>query len=190
MEVGPRRRRCSHLLHHRRLLLGQQPMPRHRHAIGEKRKTSGSGGRAPVVGRSPPASTQEPDGPHFCRPLGRDTFSSPQIHGRGGILAGQEGRRRCRSKVVWEMSGTRTMRRSSWLLALMSIGMVFLATTAVAAQDWPQWQGANRDGKSVETGFLKTWPAEGLNSFGGLEIWGKDMPVFPLSGTASMQWAV
>jgi outer membrane protein assembly factor BamB len=31
-----------------------------------------------------------------------------------------------------------------------------------ADSDWPQWQGANRDGKSAERGFLKTWPAEGL----------------------------
>ncbi len=44
----------------------------------------------------------------------------------------------------------------------MSISMVFLATTSIAAQDWPQWQGTNRDGKSVETGLLKTWPSGGL----------------------------
>jgi outer membrane protein assembly factor BamB len=31
-----------------------------------------------------------------------------------------------------------------------------------AGSDWPQWQGANRDGKSAESGLLKTWPAEGL----------------------------
>ncbi len=54
------------------------------------------------------------------------------------------------------------MRRSSWRFVLISIGMVFLTTTSVAAQDWPQWQGVNRDGKSVETGFLKTWPSGGL----------------------------
>ena len=31
-----------------------------------------------------------------------------------------------------------------------------------ADSDWPQWQGANRDGKSLETSFPKAWPAEGL----------------------------
>jgi outer membrane protein assembly factor BamB len=27
--------------------------------------------------------------------------------------------------------------------------------------DWPQWRGANRDGKSAETGLLTQWPADG-----------------------------
>jgi outer membrane protein assembly factor BamB len=27
--------------------------------------------------------------------------------------------------------------------------------------DWPQWRGPNRDGKSAETGLLKGWPASG-----------------------------
>lgn len=54
------------------------------------------------------------------------------------------------------------MRRSSRLFVLISIGMVFLTTTSIVAQDWPQWQGVNRDGKSVETGLLKTWPSGGL----------------------------
>jgi outer membrane protein assembly factor BamB len=40
-----------------------------------------------------------------------------------------------------------------------------LALTAAPADmqtvDWFQWRGANRDGKSAETGLLKTWPAEG-----------------------------
>jgi outer membrane protein assembly factor BamB len=30
-----------------------------------------------------------------------------------------------------------------------------------AADDWPQWRGPNRDGRSTETGLLKTWPAGG-----------------------------
>jgi len=45
---------------------------------------------------------------------------------------------------------------------LISIELVFLATTSIAAKDWPQWQGVNRDGTSAETGLLKTWPAGGL----------------------------
>jgi len=54
------------------------------------------------------------------------------------------------------------MRRTNRLFGLISIGMVFLTATSIAAQDWPQWQGINRDGKSVETGLLKTWPSGGL----------------------------
>lgn len=30
-----------------------------------------------------------------------------------------------------------------------------------AADDWPQWRGARRDGVSTETGLLKEWPAGG-----------------------------
>jgi outer membrane protein assembly factor BamB len=30
-----------------------------------------------------------------------------------------------------------------------------------ALADWPQWRGTNRDGRSAETGLLKTWPAAG-----------------------------
>ena len=39
--------------------------------------------------------------------------------------------------------------------------------SAVVAQnppgpaDWPQWRGQNRDGKSPETGLLKSWPKDG-----------------------------
>ena len=30
-----------------------------------------------------------------------------------------------------------------------------------APDDWPQWRGANRDGRSAETGLMKSWPAGG-----------------------------
>jgi outer membrane protein assembly factor BamB len=30
-----------------------------------------------------------------------------------------------------------------------------------AANDWPQWRGPNRDGRSAETGLVKDWPAGG-----------------------------
>ncbi|HRT59288.1 MAG TPA: PQQ-like beta-propeller repeat protein [Candidatus Paceibacterota bacterium] len=32
---------------------------------------------------------------------------------------------------------------------------------SLAADDWPQWRGPNRDGISKETGLLKEWPANG-----------------------------
>jgi outer membrane protein assembly factor BamB len=36
-----------------------------------------------------------------------------------------------------------------------------LSAQVFAAADWPQWQGPNRDAKSVETGLLKQWPKDG-----------------------------
>lgn len=41
---------------------------------------------------------------------------------------------------------------------------VLSLSTAVsnrALEDWPQWRGANRDGKSTEKGLLKSWPQGG-----------------------------
>ena len=32
---------------------------------------------------------------------------------------------------------------------------------ASAAPDWPQWRGPRRDGISLETGLLRSWPEEG-----------------------------
>lgn len=42
-----------------------------------------------------------------------------------------------------------------WLAA------VCLAASTALADDWPQWRGPRRDGKSAETGLLKAWPAGG-----------------------------
>src|SRR6266545_3756158 len=32
---------------------------------------------------------------------------------------------------------------------------------SLRAEDWPQWQGSNRDAISKETGLLKEWPKDG-----------------------------
>ncbi len=32
---------------------------------------------------------------------------------------------------------------------------------AATASPWPQWHGVNRDGKSLDKGLLKSWPAAG-----------------------------
>ncbi|HXV78156.1 MAG TPA: PQQ-binding-like beta-propeller repeat protein [Candidatus Polarisedimenticolaceae bacterium] len=42
-------------------------------------------------------------------------------------------------------------------LALLALGLVSTAT----ADDWPQWRGPERDGRSAETGLLDNWPAGG-----------------------------
>ena len=48
------------------------------------------------------------------------------------------------------------MRTHSPLAVLLT-----LFAAAASADDWPQWRGPNRDGKSAETGLLKTWPQGG-----------------------------
>ncbi|MDP7019788.1 MAG: PQQ-binding-like beta-propeller repeat protein [Pirellulaceae bacterium] len=35
------------------------------------------------------------------------------------------------------------------------------AQISAEPQDWPQWRGPNRDGVSLATGLLKSWPADG-----------------------------
>jgi len=48
------------------------------------------------------------------------------------------------------------MRRLGWLMLLVA-----LTSASVAAGDWPQFRGANRDNISTETGLFRTWPAAG-----------------------------
>ena len=48
------------------------------------------------------------------------------------------------------------MSKSSRILAIL----LFFCVPALAA-DWPTWLGPNRDGKSTETGLLKSWPEGG-----------------------------
>jgi outer membrane protein assembly factor BamB len=51
--------------------------------------------------------------------------------------------------------------RSCRLLVLSVLGCCCFAVTNTLAEDWPQWRGPNRDGKSADTGLLKEWPAGG-----------------------------
>ena len=39
--------------------------------------------------------------------------------------------------------------------------LVLSAALSVAASDWPQWRGPERNGISRETGLLKEWPKDG-----------------------------
>lgn len=43
---------------------------------------------------------------------------------------------------------------------IATIILLVVAGGSLAA-DWPQWRGANRDGKSADTGLLKQWPESG-----------------------------
>ena len=42
----------------------------------------------------------------------------------------------------------------------LSTACIMMFATASAA-DWATWLGPNRDGKSLETGLLKSWPEGG-----------------------------
>jgi outer membrane protein assembly factor BamB len=44
-----------------------------------------------------------------------------------------------------------------WLCFFVSLGL----SANAADKNWPQWQGADRSGISMETGLLKQWPPEG-----------------------------
>jgi outer membrane protein assembly factor BamB len=46
-------------------------------------------------------------------------------------------------------------------VAVILAGLSLLPAGACFADDWPQFRGPNRDGKSAETGLLRKWPAGG-----------------------------
>jgi outer membrane protein assembly factor BamB len=49
-------------------------------------------------------------------------------------------------------------------VAALAGALVLSGSTVVSTRDaaeWPQWRGPARDGKSTETGLLRTWPPEG-----------------------------
>ena len=48
----------------------------------------------------------------------------------------------------------------AWLAALSALTLC-LSFTGARANDWPQWQGPDRNAVSKETGLLKEWPKEG-----------------------------
>jgi len=47
------------------------------------------------------------------------------------------------------------------VLVGMSVSLAAAPSGADASPNWAQWRGPNRDGKSAETGLLKSWPAGG-----------------------------
>ncbi len=52
-------------------------------------------------------------------------------------------------------------RPSVGFLALALIAALPAGVSNRGFDDWPQWRGPNRDGRSAETGLLKDWPAGG-----------------------------
>src|SRR3954470_10415138 len=59
------------------------------------------------------------------------------------------------------------------LVALLTLTLYLSFAPAARADDWPRWQGPDRNSVSKETGLLKEWPKEGpplawkLNNLGG-----------------------
>ncbi len=51
--------------------------------------------------------------------------------------------------------------RTPWIRTTSVFLTVAGLSVAALTDDWPQWRGPNRDGKSAETGLLKSWPAAG-----------------------------
>src|SRR4030095_5210353 len=47
------------------------------------------------------------------------------------------------------------------LVALLALTLYVSFSAATRADDWPQWQGPDRNAVSRETGLLKEWPKEG-----------------------------
>jgi outer membrane protein assembly factor BamB len=53
------------------------------------------------------------------------------------------------------------MRPAFGVIGIISTCLFITAPNTVRADDWPQWNGRNRDGKSADTGLLGQWPADG-----------------------------
>jgi len=51
--------------------------------------------------------------------------------------------------------------RSRPVFAALGLLALLIVTLPAAADDWPQWRGPARDGKSAETGLLQEWPEGG-----------------------------
>src|SRR3954468_951474 len=47
--------------------------------------------------------------------------------------------------------------KCTWHILLLTLS----TSTALLAEDWPQWRGPQRNGISKETGLLKKWPEGG-----------------------------
>src|ERR1051326_3971602 len=52
------------------------------------------------------------------------------------------------------------MSRANLLTMTIASGVLVLAASCAPAQDWPQWRGPARDGKSAAFNAPKTWPKE------------------------------
>jgi len=56
--------------------------------------------------------------------------------------------------------GNLSSRSAALITAALLVALPVVVSNR-ALDDWPQWRGPNRDGRSAETGLLKAWPAGG-----------------------------
>lgn len=47
-----------------------------------------------------------------------------------------------------------------WLISIIVVALILISATCIFAQDWPQWRGANRDGKVTGFAAPEKWPME------------------------------
>ena len=55
------------------------------------------------------------------------------------------------------------MKRQKWLISMISVvagALILISATGILAQDWPQWRGANRDGKVTGFATPENWQIE------------------------------
>lgn len=52
------------------------------------------------------------------------------------------------------------MRNANRWIVAMAVGVILAGATGALAQDWPQWRGANRDGKVAGFTAPQAWPKE------------------------------
>ena len=52
------------------------------------------------------------------------------------------------------------MRNANRWIVAMAVGVILAGATCALAQDWPQWRGANRDGKVAGFTAPQAWPKE------------------------------
>jgi outer membrane protein assembly factor BamB len=64
----------------------------------------------------------------------------------------------------------------------MAMGAALFLTVCVQADDWPQWRGPNRDGKSEEKGLLRKWPATGPRKLWTIEGLGEGFSTVAVVG--------
>ena len=86
-----------------------------------------------------------------------------------------------------------------WFSAAVCVVLMAFVSSGYC-EDWPQFRGINRDGKSPETGLLKTWPAGGPrllwaceelgDGFGSLSIAGGAVYTTGLAGAQGLVYAV
>lgn len=74
------------------------------------------------------------------------------------------------------------MRSISLAVVALSMPVLCMFGESVQASDWPQWRGPNRDGVSLETGLLKTWPKDGPKLIWTFEATGTGYSSFSVVG--------